>query len=76
MDPTKPQVPYPEIHLEHCKGCERCIAACPKQVLVLSREVNSRGYHYAEYKMEGCNGCGTCFYNCPEPDAICVIRVP
>lgn len=75
MSHTKPQQPYPEIHVEHCKGCERCIAACPKHVLVLSKGLNRRGYHYAEYTMKDCTGCGACFYNCPEPDAICVIRI-
>ena len=30
---------------ETCKGCGLCADVCPKQILALSREINSRGYH-------------------------------
>jgi 2-oxoisovalerate ferredoxin oxidoreductase delta subunit len=66
MEPKDKEQPYPIIHHEECKGCGRCIAACPKQVLKLSDSLNERGYRYAEYSGEGCVGCANCFYACPE----------
>jgi len=65
--------PTPVIDKKECKGCTRCVLACPKKVLSLSAELNERGYHYAAYSGEGCIGCGNCYYTCPEPHAIKVI---
>ncbi|HRW83595.1 MAG TPA: 4Fe-4S dicluster domain-containing protein, partial [Methanothrix sp.] len=58
------------INALECKACERCIVACPANVLSLGDELNSRGYHFAVYSGEGCTGCGNCYYTCPEPFAI------
>jgi len=63
------------IHVEQCKGCKRCVAACPKGVLALSETLNSHGYQTATVaNPDACIGCGTCFYNCPEPGGITVYR--
>lgn len=59
---------------DECKGCERCIIACPKHVLHFTEELNIYGLPYAVYSGNGCIGCGACFYNCPEPGAITVIE--
>jgi 2-oxoisovalerate ferredoxin oxidoreductase delta subunit len=67
---AKKREPYPDINIEECKACDRCILACPKEVLKMSSEINDRGYHYVEYGGEGCNGCANCYYTCPEPLAI------
>ncbi|OPY33175.1 MAG: Ketoisovalerate oxidoreductase subunit VorC [Methanomassiliicoccales archaeon PtaU1.Bin124] len=67
---TQPPLPYPVIIRDECKGCGRCIAACPKKAIRTSGKLNRRGYTYAEYGGEGCTGCFICFYNCPEPYAI------
>lgn len=66
--------PYPIIIVEECKGCGRCVAACPKKVLNMSNEPNKRGYKFAIYSGEGCTGCFICFYNCPEPYALEVYK--
>lgn len=70
MSETAPRKAYPVININECKACDRCIIACPREVLEMSQDINERGYHYAIYKGEGCNGCGNCYYTCPEPQAI------
>ena len=67
---TEVNLSYPVIIEEECKGCGRCVEACPKKVLRSSLRVNCRGYITVEYTQDGCTGCAICFYNCPEPYAI------
>ena len=67
---TEDAKPHPVILALECKGCGRCVSACPPKVLALSKNLNERGYHYAEYAGDGCVGCGNCFYSCPEPSAV------
>jgi NAD-dependent dihydropyrimidine dehydrogenase PreA subunit len=66
--------PYPIINVDECKGCFRCVAACPKKVLASTGNLNKRGYVYVKYTGEKCTGCFICFYNCPEPYAIEVYK--
>ncbi len=61
---------YPVIHKEECKGCQRCIIACPEKLIHSSSNFNNAGYQYAIYNGEGCVGCKDCYYTCPEPLAI------
>lgn len=74
MNETTNQAPQPVIDADECKSCGRCVAACPKKVLILSDAYNKRGVKPVIYTEEGCIGCGICFYNCPEPYAIRVIK--
>ncbi|MBN2641160.1 MAG: ferredoxin family protein [Victivallales bacterium] len=62
------------IEPDECKGCERCVLACPKSVLTMSTALNKYGFPYAFYAGDGCIGCGGCFYSCPEPGAITIIE--
>jgi len=62
--------PYPVINAVECKACERCLIACPVNVLKMGNEFNDRGYRFVVYSGEGCIGCGACYYTCPEPLAI------
>ena len=65
----------PNIDEDCCKGCGRCVAACPRKCLEISADrLNSAGLKPVSYSGEGCIGCGMCFYNCPEPYAISVER--
>ncbi|MGP8070314.1 MAG: 4Fe-4S dicluster domain-containing protein [Candidatus Bathyarchaeia archaeon] len=53
--------------MELCKACEYCCGVCPKKMIYLSNETNSRGYHYAEVRdMANCTGCRFCAIMCPE----------
>ncbi len=54
------------INIERCKGCEVCLSACPNEVLALSSEVNSKGYHYAVKVNAECIGCANCAVVCPD----------
>lgn len=65
---------FPKIAREECKGCERCVNACPKSVLRMENDLNAMGHPHAVYTGSGCTGCGACFYNCPEPGAITIIE--
>src|SRR5439155_16037394 len=53
------------IDVEHCKGCDLCIPACPPGVLAMSTAVNHMGYRYPEL-YAGCTGCAACSYVCPD----------
>lgn len=54
------------IDIEKCKGCEVCIPVCPQDVIALSKNVNSKGYHYAESTNDDCTGCVNCAIVCPD----------
>lgn len=56
-----------------CKGCGLCVAACKKNLLVLSKEkINAKGHHPVEMTdQEACVGCANCATMCPD----CVITV-
>ena len=53
------------IDVEHCKGCELCIPACPPRVLVMSTAVNTLGFRYPQL-VPGCTGCRACLQMCPD----------
>jgi 2-oxoglutarate ferredoxin oxidoreductase subunit delta len=59
----------PEVRVceERCKGCELCVVFCPKKILRLSDDFNTKGYHYPECAdPESCTGCAICGMICPE----------
>ncbi|MGD0408441.1 MAG: 4Fe-4S dicluster domain-containing protein [Candidatus Limnocylindrales bacterium] len=74
---VRPPVPWTPLVIaeEHCKGCELCIAACPKGVLALDHSrVNVLGYHPIELTdAAGCTSCAFCARICP--DAVFTIWV-
>ncbi len=56
-----------------CKGCELCVAACPKGIIALKKDMmNNKGYHPAGVsEMDKCTGCASCATMCPD----CAITV-
>lgn len=60
-------MPTVTIRDDRCKGCERCIVACPQQILKMTSQLNSRGFYYA-YLAEPprCIGCRMCAISCPD----------
>jgi 2-oxoglutarate ferredoxin oxidoreductase subunit delta len=52
---------------DRCKGCNFCVEYCPNNVLVLSDNFNTKGYHPPYVKeTEKCVDCGFCRMICPE----------
>ena len=53
---------------DRCKGCELCIAACPRQILALDvNTVNKKGYHPAGVTdISKCIACACCARMCPD----------
>jgi 2-oxoglutarate ferredoxin oxidoreductase subunit delta len=55
------------IDRERCKGCTLCIEFCPKKGIILSEELNLKGYFVAAFDMDKeCTGCAICAIICPE----------
>ncbi len=55
------------IDRERCKGCEICVVTCPTGTLAMTKEVNSKGYHYSyAIAPETCIGCANCAVVCPD----------
>jgi len=57
-----------EIEQARCKGCGRCITACPKNLIELSQELNDKGYNYVVFtgEQDDCRGCTLCAVACPD----------
>lgn len=57
----------PEVEVEECKGCGKCVSACPVEAMTL---VSANDPHHAKKKKarlneEFCLGCGVCVRVCP-----------
>ncbi len=55
-----------KIEIENCKGCELCINECPQNSLIMSKNINTKSYHYAVLADDTCTGCTNCALVCPE----------
>ena len=51
-----------------CKGCELCVAACPRGLMQLDKtRINAKGYHPSTMTdPEKCIGCAMCAMMCPD----------
>ncbi len=60
--------PKPFVLPEYCKGCGRCIDACPQDCIEIGTEINPKsGLIPVVIHLDNCNGCGLCITACPEP---------
>jgi 2-oxoglutarate ferredoxin oxidoreductase subunit delta len=60
-------MPRPVFSKEKCKGCELCVDACPKKIIVMSGSFNAKGYLTAGCADESqCVGCTLCARACPD----------
>lgn len=65
---TTMERPKPFVFPEYCKGCGRCIEACPKNCIAHGTEINpATGLIPILLDLDTCNGCGLCITACPEP---------
>ena len=56
-------------HIEEnfCKGCGLCVSVCPKNVLEISTQVNTKGYFPAyQARPQDCILCAICCTMCPD----------
>jgi 2-oxoglutarate ferredoxin oxidoreductase subunit delta len=61
---------------ERCKGCGYCVEFCPKNVLEMSEEINTKGFLLPRVaRPEDCIVCEICQYVCPDM-AVFVHREP
>lgn len=52
---------------ERCKSCAYCVKFCPKKILEISNNVNSKGYEYVCITdQEKCVSCCSCAKICPD----------
>ncbi len=58
---------------EACKGCYLCVSVCPEKLIVVSKDLNQKGYYPAEFTQSNgteedhmCTGCTTCAIICPD----------
>lgn len=59
-------MPKVEIRSESCKSCGYCVKFCPKKVLGIGENVNSKGYEYVTVLNDQCIGCKMCATICPD----------
>src|ERR1019366_2482495 len=60
--------PKPFLDPQYCKGCLRCIEACPRDCITPGTVINpATGLVPVELHLENCNGCALCLQACPEP---------
>jgi len=69
LDRDRLQIPHGIVHVidERCKGCGFCVEFCPRHLLVISSNTNSRGYHPPKIiDDQDCINCGLCALLCPD----------
>jgi len=55
------------IDQERCKGCQICIAFCPKRSISPAEKLNAAGYQPVQFNDGGeCTGCATCALVCAD----------
>ncbi len=79
LDVHEIKIPRGKIHLivDRCKGCEFCVEFCPREVLEMSTDFNTKGYHYpVVVKADLCVECDLCEVICPDFAIFCLPDEP
>lgn len=68
---AKFSIPIARVYIipSRCKECDYCWSFCPNEVLEMSDEINTGGYHHPRVKPgkeDQCVNCGMCSAVCPE----------
>ena len=69
LDRAKIKIPHGIVHIidERCKGCGFCVEFCPRHLIEMSDQTNSRGYHPPKVlDDQDCVNCGLCALLCPD----------
>jgi 2-oxoglutarate ferredoxin oxidoreductase subunit delta len=69
LDRDRIEVPHGIVHIieERCKGCGFCVEFCPQDILVMSKDTNSKGYHPPKLIDDArCINCQLCALLCPD----------
>lgn len=67
--------PKPVLLPQLCKGCGRCIEACPRGCITMGTEIDqASGLIPVVVDRETCNACGLCITACPEPFGLSTIE--
>ncbi|MCL2823540.1 MAG: 4Fe-4S binding protein [Polyangiaceae bacterium] len=60
-------MPSIQVDKDRCKGCEICVDSCSLGILVMSKQINAKGYFFAEpVGAERCTACMLCGVMCPD----------
>ena len=55
------------INSNRCKSCLLCIELCKSNIIAVSEEINTSGYHPVYItEMSKCSGCTLCARVCPD----------
>ncbi|MBL8783701.1 MAG: 3-methyl-2-oxobutanoate dehydrogenase subunit VorB [Deltaproteobacteria bacterium] len=69
--------PRPALQPEYCKGCLRCVDACPKDCITQAGDLNATtGVRPVVLHLDDCNGCQLCIQACPEPYGLVPQKAP
>lgn len=58
-----------KIHVNevNCKGCEICVAVCPRGAIEISPDLSQRGVYPPRVRdLSRCTGCKLCELHCPD----------
>ncbi|HKQ61599.1 MAG TPA: 3-methyl-2-oxobutanoate dehydrogenase subunit VorB [Candidatus Polarisedimenticolaceae bacterium] len=65
---SMPDKPRPFVFPQLCKGCGRCIEACPRHCISLGEAIHpASGFVPVVLDLAECTACGLCLSACPEP---------
>jgi ferredoxin len=64
--PPRPGGRAAEVFLDHCNGCERCVADCPYSAITLMPRSDGAPFRFeVEVNQARCVACGICMGSCP-----------